>query len=103
MINLKQGGSPEQRQQVIELRRTHSFREVDSLTGLAIGTVKTIVSRSGAFRDNEGAPATVAPRFSQSENVARTMSSREIAKLTGKAHKHVLADIRSMLKELEID
>ena len=31
------------------------------------------------------------------------MSSREIAKLTGKAHKHVLADIRSMLKELEID
>lgn len=48
-------------------------------------------------------PAIVAPRFSQSENVARTMSSREIAKLTGKAHKHVLADIRSMLKELEID
>lgn len=45
----------------------------------------------------------LAPRFSQSENVARTMSSREISKLTGKAHKHVLADIRSMLKELEID
>jgi hypothetical protein len=45
----------------------------------------------------------LAPRFSQSENVARTMSSREIAKLTGKAHKHVLADIRSMLKDLEID
>jgi len=45
----------------------------------------------------------LAPRFSQSKNVARTMSSREIAKLTGKAHKHVLADIRSMLKELEID
>lgn len=48
-------------------------------------------------------PNNLAPRFSQSENVARTMSSREIAKLTGKAHKHVLADIRSMLKELEID
>lgn len=31
------------------------------------------------------------------------MSSREIAELTGKAHKHVLADIRKMLKELEID
>jgi phage regulator Rha-like protein len=46
----------------------------------------------------------VATRFVNSENVSRTtMSSREIAKLTGKAHKHVLADIRSMLKELEID
>ncbi len=46
----------------------------------------------------------VATRFSNSENVSRTtMSSREIAKLTGKAHKHVLSDIRSMLKELEID
>lgn len=32
-----------------------------------------------------------------------TMSSREIAELTGKAHKHVLADIRSMLSDLEID
>ena len=49
-------------------------------------------------------PANVATRFSDSENVSRTtMSSREIAKLTGKAHKHVLADIRSMLKDLEID
>jgi len=34
---------------------------------------------------------------------AVTMSSREIAELTGKAHKNVLADIRSMLAELEID
>ena len=31
------------------------------------------------------------------------MSSREIAELTGKAHKNVLADIRSMFAELEID
>lgn len=41
-----------------------------------------------------------APRNGSYENVARTMSSREIAKLTGKAHKNVLADIRSMLDEL---
>jgi len=32
----------------------------------------------------------------------QTMSSLEIAKLTGKQHKHVLTDIRNMLKELDI-
>ena len=31
-----------------------------------------------------------------------TMSSLEIAKLTGKEHRNVLADIRTMLSELEI-
>lgn len=40
------------RQRVIDLRRTHSLREVASLTGLALGTVKTLCARSGAFRDN---------------------------------------------------
>ncbi|MBL8408355.1 MAG: hypothetical protein JNJ81_11200 [Candidatus Accumulibacter sp.] len=44
--------SPEIRQQVLELRRSHSLREVAARTGLPIGTVKTICSRSGAFRDN---------------------------------------------------
>ena len=33
----------------------------------------------------------------------QTMSSLEIAKLTGKEHKNVLRDIRNMLKELKID
>ena len=42
----------EVRQQVLELRQSHSLREVAQQTGLAIGTVKTICSRSGAFRDN---------------------------------------------------
>ena len=33
----------------------------------------------------------------------QTMSSREIAELCGKEHKHVLADIRNMCESLEID
>ncbi|MGH8346424.1 MAG: hypothetical protein ACRES5_07635 [Pseudomonas sp.] len=50
---MKQGVADVQRQQVLELRRRHSFREVANATGLPIGTVKAIVSRSGAFRDND--------------------------------------------------
>lgn len=36
-------------------------------------------------------------------NVTQTMSSLEIAKLTGKEHKNVLADIRRVLVEAEIE
>ena len=43
---------PEASAQVLALRRRHSLREVAAQTGLPIGTVKTICSRSGAFRDN---------------------------------------------------
>ncbi|CAI8932995.1 phage antirepressor KilAC domain-containing protein [Pseudomonas serboccidentalis] len=52
--------------------------------------------------DNTGKVAT---RFSNSENVSRTvtMSSSEIAELTGKLHKNVIRDIREMLDELQKD
>ncbi|WP_431699871.1 Rha family transcriptional regulator [Pseudomonas sp. BR20] len=50
-------------------------------------------------------PNNLAPRFSQSENVARaiSMTSSEIAGLTRKLHKNVIRDIREMLDELRKD
>lgn len=53
MQALQQGVTADRRQQVIDLRRRYSLREVAQATGLKVGTVKAIVSRSGAFRDNE--------------------------------------------------
>jgi len=41
----------------------------------------------------------LAPRIESAENVARTMSSREIAELTGKSHDNVLRDARLLVKQ----
>lgn len=49
---MKHHVSPDTRKKVLELRHGHSLAEVAKLAGLPLGTVKTICSRSGAFRDN---------------------------------------------------
>lgn len=48
------------------------------------------------------APAMEVGTIQTGPTIIRTMSSREIAELTGKEHKNVLADARRMLDELEI-
>lgn len=45
-----------------------------------------------------------ATRFAETENVSRTtMSSREIANVTGKRHANVKRDVLALLKELKVD
>nr|WP_236590722.1 hypothetical protein [Aeromonas hydrophila] len=61
----------EQREQVLELRRRHSLSEVAEITGLPLGTVKSIISRSGLFADNPRLRAmfTLPPRQSCRETL----------------------------------
>ena len=42
----------QQRAKVLELKRRHSYNEVAAITGLPLGTVRTIVRRSGTLSDN---------------------------------------------------
>lgn len=43
----------QQRGHVLELKRKHSYNEVAAITGLPLGTVRTIVRRSGVLSDNK--------------------------------------------------
>lgn len=51
----------------------------------------------------QGNTRNLAPQNGIYETVARTMSSREIASVTGKRHDNVKADIRNMLSDLNED
>ena len=55
--------------------------------------------------DHQIGNTTSAPRFHAAQNVARnvTMSTREIAELTGKQHKDVIRDVRVMRDALQKD
>jgi hypothetical protein len=71
---MKHPVSQDSRQRVIELRRNHSYAEVAKKTGLPVGTVKTICTRSGAFRDNPAHRALFAlPAIQASEQTALAM------------------------------
>ena len=66
--------SPQTRQTVLDLRRCHSLRQVAERTGLPLGTVKTICSRSGAFRDNQTLrELCTLPPIQQSESTTLTV------------------------------
>ncbi|AYR23011.1 hypothetical protein [Herbaspirillum rubrisubalbicans] len=51
-MRTKQTVPEDVRRRVLELRHTCSLQEVSRHTGVPLGTVKTICSRSGVFRDN---------------------------------------------------
>lgn len=69
----KQRLTQQQRAQVLELRRSNSITEVARITGLPLGTVKTICSRAGATRDNMAARAFFAlPELALADTTAVT-------------------------------
>lgn len=59
--------------------------------------------QTAQFAQHHGVPAMEIGLSSGGDDAPMTMSSREIAELTGKEHKNVIRDIRTMLDALEKD
>ena len=67
--------SDEQRQRVITLRRNNSLSKVSELVGLPLGTVKTILSRSGLFKDNPAHRAMFQRQYQHTTGHIRTTTT----------------------------
>jgi len=66
--------STDTRRNVLHLRRNNSLSAVATQTGLPLGTVKTICSRSGAFKDNPALRKLFAlPPIQKSESTSLTV------------------------------
>ncbi|WP_454862807.1 hypothetical protein [Pseudomonas hormoni] len=91
--------SDEQRRLVLELRRRHSLREVAEATGLPLGTVKTLVSRSGVFRDNDQHRAlfTLPPIKASSETLPSVPELPTQEAVTGDKEVDALLWLRSII------
>lgn len=87
------------RQQVIDLRRRHSLKEVAKATGLPLGTVKTLVSRSGAFRDNERHRAlfTLPPMRESTETLPSVPELPKQERVTGDKEVDAVLWLRSVI------
>lgn len=62
--------------------------------------VEQAMDRTAQAATPVAAPSPIVPFANATNSGVLTMSSREIAELTGKEHKNVLADVRKMLGEL---
>lgn len=98
-MKMKRRVSEDQRRQVLDLRRRHSLREVAEATGLPLGTVKTLVSRSGAFRDNEAHRAlfTLPPITASAETLPSVPELPPQQRVTGDKEVDALLWLRSII------
>lgn len=99
ILRMKQRVSEDQRRQVLDLRRRHSLREVAEATGLPLGTVKTLVSRSGAFRDNEAHRAlfTLPPITASAETLPSAPELPPQQRVTGDKEVDAVLWLRSII------
>lgn len=92
--------SQQDRDRVLELRRSHSISDVARQTGLPLGTVKTICARSGAFRDNAALRAlfSLPPIQASSSTALEVVSLPPQTAVTGDPEVDAVLWLREVLK-----